>query len=902
MLLFASVVVAAYTVVLTLAAPSYEGMTPHVSPAVGAGVVLGVFWLAHFVLVACDHRGDPLLLPVAAMLVGLSCIEIDRLQPAQASHQVLWLLISFAAMLALMVLLRDYRRLEDYKYGLLLLAVLLQAAVMLFGTEVNGATLWIRFGSLLQFQPVELVKILLIGFLAAYLRQNRAMLTLGFRGEERRITLRYLLPLLAVAAVAEAIFVVQRDMGQGLLFFGIFLSMYYATTRRLGVILLTMVAFVAMSWACYHLFWHVRIRFQSWLDPWQDAAATGYQMVQALYALASGGWFGSGIWRGEPWRVPVASTDFIFVSITEEMGTVAAVAILACFALLVVRAFGVARQAHDDFGALLACGVASVLGCQVFVIVAGTIRMIPMTGITLPFMSYGGTSLVANFLMIGLLLEVSHRGQTSTESVDAAHEPRRVQSGLRVLSMLYALLLLAPAIYLVGFQLQSGDLLATSPANPRTREDLRGRGQLFDRRKARLAWTATEYGGRRVKAPWEDNGLEGRRHYAEGNAFGNLLGYRSFQYASAGLERALDDRLQGSVEPQGVWQALQLLAGRSLRGDDVILTIDASIQRQAYDALDKQKGAVVVLDPRSGEILALASSPGFDANRVDADWRHISSEAGQPLLNRALEGQYPPGSVIKPAIVALALDRGAIHVEDTFFCPGYLAVNGYQLHDVFGEVHGTLDVSGAVAYSCNVALGTIALRLGVDRLLDGLSDLGIGQSANPTLPMATGHLPIRSEVTPQMLAQMGFGQGPLLVTPLHVALFTAAIANHGRIMAPHLVRAVLHADGTLAKTVDAVWRTPFSAAAADAVVPMMEAVVERGTGTEARISGVRVAGKTGTAENPHGPPHSWFAAFAPADAPRVVVVTLVENGGWGAQVAAPMARDLLEAALRRVEK
>ncbi len=884
-LLLSTFVVATYTAALALAAPAIDRQWP----CFGAAVVLGTFWTVHLVLVFRRHRGDELLLPIAALLVGLSCIEIDRLEPAQAYHQTIWLVVSVVAMFTFVASIRDYRRLEDYKYLMLVSAIALQVAVMLFGTRVNGARLWIRFGPFFQFQPVEFVKLLLIGFLAAYLRQNRDLLTLGFGGEERRITLRYLWPLLLVAVCSEFIFVVQRDLGQGLLFFGVFLSMYFVATRRLGVVLLSLLAFLGMSWICYHLFAHVRVRFENWLDPWKHATTTGYQMVCALYSLASGGWCGSGVWRGQPWRTPAASTDFIFVSIAEEMGTVVAVAIVACFAILVVRAFRVARAASNDFGSLLACGVGATLACQVFVIVAGTIRMIPMTGITLPFMSYGGTSLVANFLMLGLLLEISHNSEFH------APEPR-FDAGVRALTWCAVLLLVAPVLYLLAFQMQDGERLAEAVANPRNRDDMRACGAILDRTGRRLAWTASTGPGP-VSPPWLAIGPDAVRRYARGREWGNLVGYRSAVYGLSGLEASLNHFLAGTIDPHNLWQALEEATGRDLRGDNVVLTVDAALQRLAWHEMAGRRGAVVALDPRNGAILAMVSSPGFDSASISRAWRSIVSSASAPLLNRAVCGLYPPGSVIKPVVVAEALDAGVITTRDTFDCPGYLVVDGKRMRDAQGEVHGHIDVTAAVAESCNVALGHIAMRMGVARFLHGLRMAGLGTASAPGLSTLPGHLPKSAEVTRSMLAQMGFGQGPLLVTPLQVALYTAGLANHGVIEAPHIVSALVTPTGGRADVAPRAWRTMCSKAAARAVVPMMEAVVAWGTGTQAQLPGVTVAGKTGTAENPHGQPHAWFVGFAPALAPRIVVAVVVENGGWGASVAAPIARDVMRAAL-----
>ena len=882
------------TVTLALAVAAVLSGPSHQTSLLGPLLLTASFWAAHLALVARDHRGDPLLLPVCLLLVGCAWIEIERLHPGQAAHQLLGVAVALGVMLAVAIPRRDYRRAEDFKYLVLAAALLLQIAVMLFGTEVNGARLWIRFGDVFQFQPVEIVKVLLIVFLAAYLRQNRAMLSLALVGEERRIAVRYLLPLLGVAVVAELVFVIQRDLGQGLLFFGVFLSMYFAATRRIGIVLIAVLAFLVMSYLCWRTFGHVRVRFDNWLDPWKAPDSEGFQMVQALYAVASGGWFGGGVWRGQPWRVPEASTDFVFVSVVEEMGTVASVALLAAFSLLVARAMRVAREARDDFGAFVACGIGAVLAMQAFVIVGGTIRLIPMTGITLPFMSYGGTSMVVNFLMIGVLLEISAFAPLQGDAAAAAQGDRR---GLRPLSIFHVIFLLVPALYLVGFQMQVGAELAASPSNPRNREDLRGRGMIVGRHRQKLAWTDGP-AQHAAAPPWLAGGGETVRCFVQGPAFGGLVGYRSARLGEAGLEHELSAALQGRVEPASLWDGVRLAFGRPLRGDNVILTIDENLQREAYAALNGRRGAVVAIDPRNGEILALVSSPGFDSSRLEQDWNAILRSPDAPLVNRALEGLYPPGSVLKPAVVALALDRGVLRVTDTFSCAGALEIHGHRLHDARGEVHGTVDVSGAVVESCNVALAQVAGRLGAAAFTDGLTRFGLGVAAAVGMPCYEGTVPAPSRVPPEMLAQMGFGQGPLTVTPVQVALMTAGLANHGRIMAPHVVAAMEAADGTEKRVPVSVWRTPVSPAAADAVAAMMEEAVRRGTGRAAQVEGVRVAGKTGTAENPQGEPHAWFAGFAPVEAPRVVVVVVVENAGWGGEAAAPLAGHLLDAALR----
>lgn len=881
----------------------YRLADPHPAGALaplGAALIVGLFLVAHVILVAVDHRGDPYLLPIACLLAGLATVEIHRLDPHLGRQQIGWLALGVAGMLGGMATLRDYRRLADLKYVLLAGALALQIGTMLLGTEVNGARLWIHLGGW-SFQPVEIVKLLLVGFVAAYVTQNRAFLTMSvWGGEERALLLRYLVPLFVTGLVAELIFVVQKDMGQGLLFFGVVLTMFYAATRRHTLVGLGLIAFVGMSWVCYHLFGHVRVRFAAWLDPWQDAHGSGYQMVQALYALSSGGWTGTGLWRGQPWRIPEAQTDFIFVSMVEEMGIVVGGAVLVLVALLVVRAFRAARRVGDDFGALLACGIGAVLGCQSFIIVAGCIKMIPMTGITMPFMSYGGSSLLANFVMVGVLLQISHQAAGAPGS-------NALDRGLHLASIFYLLLLLSPVGWLIVFRLGPGRAIAANPDNPRLREDLRARGGIFDRRGEVLARSegpvVPRWGHNTgplphlVSPPWDGTAASWTRRTISDASFGPLLGYRSLVLGSAGLERSQNEVLHGVVSPRSVLDALRLVAGGDLRGDDLVLTIDAALQRRAYEGLGGRRGAVILLDPRNGEILALASAPGFDPSVVEKQWPRLVHDAAAPLLDRALEGTYPPGSVLKPAVVALALDRGDVNERETFSCPGYLEVNGHRLYDFESGGHGAIDLEGAVTHSCNVALGQIGLRMGAEPFLAGLDACGLGTAPAPGLPAAAGNLPKAADVTPEALAQMAFGQGELTVSPLQIAAVVGGIANQGRIMAPHLIRATRRPSGAERATEPRLWKTPFSERSAAVVARMMESVVERGTGTAARIPGVRVAGKTGTAENPHGAAHAWFAAFAPAEAPRVVVVVLVENAGTGGSQAAPIARGLLEAAL-----
>jgi cell division protein FtsW (lipid II flippase) len=387
------------------------------SPWPSVGLLLSVFWAGWLLSLLCRPPGDFLLLPLATLLCSVGWLEVYRLGPAISAptlgeRQAWWIALGILVFVLILFVPGDYRVLEDYKYSCLLIGVFLQLAVMLFGIEINGARLWFEIGPLL-FQPVEVVKILLVVFLAAFLRQFRHWIRLGLLSPEGRLPRKALLLLGLGWACAEGVLVLQKDLGMALLLFGIFLSMFFLSTGRRDLVALSAVLAGLGSWACYHLFSHVRVRVGAWLNPFEDPHGQGYQMSQALYALASGGLDGSGLGMGRPFLVPEAYTDFIFVAVAEEWGMLGALGVLIVYMMLITRAFRISLWAGDEFGTLLAAGLATLLAWQTLILVGGTVQLAPMTGITLPFMSYGGSSMLANFLILGILWRISAVGEVS---------------------------------------------------------------------------------------------------------------------------------------------------------------------------------------------------------------------------------------------------------------------------------------------------------------------------------------------------------------------------------------------------------------------------------------------------------------------------------------------------------
>ncbi len=353
---------------------------------------------------------DQFVFPIVALIAGIGILVITRLDTGLGHRQLIWTLVGEASLGLVLVVPRRIGTLRLYKYTWASLGLLLIVATILVGTDVSGSGYkrWIGFHGV-YLQPVELLKILMAVFFAAYLDEKRELLTsarLKF-GPIRIPPFQYLAPLVCVWGLSLLLLVKQNDLGSALLFLGIFLAMIYVGTARAIYPVLGLLMFAGGVFLAFHLFPHVRSRTEIWLDPWSVASGSGYQLVQGLIALATGGVGGQGLGMGNPNFVPVVTTDFILAAIGEELGLAGIACLLALLMFLVFRGLAVAILARDGFEKLLAAGLMATLAIQTIVIVGGTTRLMPLTGVPLPFLSYGGSSAVADFIMIGLILKIS---------------------------------------------------------------------------------------------------------------------------------------------------------------------------------------------------------------------------------------------------------------------------------------------------------------------------------------------------------------------------------------------------------------------------------------------------------------------------------------------------------------
>ena len=443
--------------------------------------------------------------------------------------------------------------------------------------------------------------------------------------------------------------------------------------------------------------------------------------------------------------------------------------------------------------------------------------------------------------------------------------------------------------YLIYLGLVRGPALSKHGANPRPWiiENRVLRGGIFARDGEKIAESTQE-------------GDKTKRKYQYPQQYAHLTGYNSRILGKTGLEEAYNKELLG-LEGHSQ-KSLEARWGlKRIQGDNIYLTIDHKLQMKAWELLSPyDKASAVVIDPRNGEILAMVSTPSFNPNddSLKNNWAQLREDPLRPLVNRSTQGLYPPGSVMKIVSAAVGLRKSPQLESERYNCQGEITIQGRVLKDLCA--HGTVDLRRALMVSCNSYFANLGLEIGADDYTRGLETFGWGEKVPFDLPTEKIPLPRDSLQSANGLAESSMGQGEILVSPLFMTLVAGSLGNKGVMMNPYLVREVRSPDGNLVRKQD---QRPLRVVATPEIAWQVQegmvGVVQQGTGTAASLKGVEVAGKTGSAENPAGPTHAWFVAFAPAQQPRAAVSVIVENGGQGGRVAAPIARELLRIALSR---
>jgi len=935
----------------------------------------GLFALAALVLPAWlragKRGGDPFLVPLALLLSGIGVAILfsvkDPLRDrAVYEHHLFGLAFSLLVMAVCARLApAARRRIQSYLYLWVIAAFTLVAALFVFGSGPEGVKL-----NLFHFQPVELIKLFLTFFLAGYLADRADLIAdtsvrklspgaYTSPGGLRGISLprrQDLGPVAVMFAVALALFLVIKDMGPGLLMFMTFVTLLCVTTGR-GSFLVTGAAMLLVGGLLGYVA-HVGVfatRVDMWLHPFANAHPNGMQLGQSYWALASGGWEGSGPGLGMTGLIPRGGSDLAFASWGEEAGAAGTWLALLVYVALAWRGTAIALKARSDFDRALAFGLTILLGLQALLILGGVTGAIPLSGISLPFMSYGNSALVAAFVVIGLL-----RGISSRASGDAGPPPRpAVTAAAKRFAIAYsaAVLFVVGGLRLIPVQIASADAIATTRIttpdadrvarphlNPRLLAAARQieRGSIYDAEGRPVA--TSRYGemiATGLPAARARRRADAReRWYPFGPALAHIVGFTDPAVGGPyGLERNMDADLRGydrETDLLADYRRRNMPGFAPRRGHDLTLTIDAALQRDVQQALEtgtaelkdavtgrrKDRAAFVLMRPGTGDILAAATIPAFDPNTLDparlrAMVQGPDALRERPLINRATSGWYPPGSTFKIATGAAALtqlpdaqeigftaDRVSGEIRWRAHGESYARSN---IHDDRGDpAFGRLTLARAFTVSSNIYFANLAARLDPTRFRSLLVD-----------KLAFSHVPKQDQFDAD-LPDIGYGQGRMLASPLEMCRLCGAVANGGTAMQPRLVARIdTHFEdplppGDKRRRPRVIERPPaaldraLSDETAERLRGYMRSVVTSGT-ARGVFDGLpfAVAGKTGTAQNRQldRQPHSWFVGFAPyregepptvADGRRTVsFACVVENGGYGKTVAAVICRDVL---------
>lgn len=918
------------------------------------------FYAVHIVWRVRGFAGDNLLLPVIHVLAGIGFILMISLRDPLRDSLLFadfgqGVMAGCAALILFSV--PDYeRQFGRLSYVPLAAALLLAVALGIFGSGPGGSDAKVN---LFFFQPVELIRILIVLFLAGYFAQSwDALRQLRQRhGPLAKLSVKfnvprldYVLPVVVGVLVSIALFFWLSDLGPALVIGCLFLTMYTIARNRVLLSLMGLAAIVAAFGIGYATGYPhtVRERVQMWKSPWNNPVHGGDQLADSLWSLASGGSTGTGLGLGDPQSIPAAHTDLVVSAFGEEAGLLGVIALYGLYALVIWRSLRIALDAPGTYSYFLVIGLTLITVFQLLLITGGLLGLIPLSGVVSPFLSYGRTSMVANFALFGIILSVSGRSKKRDEQANFGSGTRGLMALLAMLGVIvlarFALVQIAQAdnILVRPSLVMQADGVRRYQYNPRILEIARElpKGTIFDRTGLPLAtgdWSQIET----HRAEYEKLGIaldqttskQDRRHYPLGPQMFYLLGDVRTRLKQGATNTAFEEnasrvRLQGyddvaeledvrdpetgqiTVRVKRDFRALIPLLRHRYEPDDPVvkvilarprdvhMTVNAALQMLASEILSKDlarlgknKGAVVIMDPATGDMLAAVSYPWpSEAEFASLKTGPQMTLPETDLLDRARFGLYPPGSSFKlvTAMAALRKDPGLVRQRyDCIRLPDRRVGNFVGRREIRDDIrdtqpHGSVDMQKGIIVSCNAYFAQLGARkVGSKMLYDTASMLGISVAQ-----------PNTAERLQRSLAQASYGQGQVVVSPFQMARVAATIANGGN--APE-GRWILDETNTRVHPAQLI----LAASLANQIAGYMRAVVTSGTGRVLNTSRIAIAGKTGTAELAKAPSHAWFVGFAPFDAKggkQIAFAVLVENGQYGGTAAAPIAGEIVAAA------
>ncbi len=811
-----------------------------------------------------------ILLNDMAFLMCTGMIMLARLDTDKLIRQYVLIWAGTLILLLVPVIVEKLHFLIKLDVLYCIVGIALLGFVLIMGDAVYGANLSINIGSF-SLQPSEFVKLTFVMFVACMLYKSTSL---------KRIVITS-----ACAAVHVLILIASNDLGAALIFYVTYIVMLYDATHKHRYLALGGLCAVVAGVAAFFVVSHVKVRVTVWHDPFAYIDGKGYQLVQSIFAIGSGGWFGIGLTKGLPGSIPVVTKDFIFPAISEEFGGLYGILVIMVCLNVFLEIITVLSESRDSFNRLLLGGFGIMYIFQCFLNIGGTINCIPSTGVTLPFVSYGGSSVISSMIMIAIVQGIAGKNVEPETDETMVRSPRMVAGSL-------ALVIVITGFYIYELAVFDESILDSS-YNRRIgkMQEQVERGTIYAASGEILASVSTNSDG------------EEERLYTYGRLFSHVVGYTYGE--GAGLEGVLNYQLSRSSDSFDN-KLHDELTGQKYRGNSVVTTLDYEMQLAAYEALGNNDGAVVVMD-RNGAILAMVSKPDFNPNTLKS--QGTDKEADAPLLNRAVAGLYPPGSTFKTVtLLAYYRQNPSAFSEFLYQCGGIYTKDNISIACVGHKAHGTVNTYDAYAHSCNGAFITMGLATDIQESIDTAERLLFNKEIHYHdglgLVTSTSGYSLSEASSEWEIMQTSFGQGATLITPLHNALIMQTVANGGVLYEPYIVKSMLSPQGKElysydGSTGDEYYGAVMTVDEADMLAEHAKAVIEVNFPHVFGDAPYTAAGKSGTAQyGTEGYEHSLFVGYMPYDDPEIIVSVILEGynkNGTPDRYAVNVAKDIFDA-------
>lgn len=828
-----------------------------------------IFMFYHLMYKKCSV----LLINNMCLLLVIGMIALTRISFDKAFRQFIFIAVGTVLMLIIPLFLQKGSRFRKLSAVYFVVGVALLAVVVAIGATSYGAKLTISiFG--FSFQPSEFVKILFVFFIASMLHKETGLKQVFITS--------------CLSAIFVLLLVASKDLGGALLYFMAFLMMVYVATKKPIYLGIGFGGMAIASVVGYYLFSHVRTRVFVWLNPTADIDNKGYQICQSLFGIGTGGWFGLGVGEGIPTKIPIVDKDFIFSAVSEEFGAIFAIGLILLCVSCFIMILNVAMQMKDKFYKLVAVGLAVLYATQVILTIGGAIKFIPSTGVTLPLVSYGGSSMLSTLIMFGIVQGLYMR--KAAAKTTNTNKKSSSKTGGEIINQEYNIVtyiflaifvgMIAYFSYFLAFESEEFINNEYNGLQAALQDDV-VKGDIITSDGYVIAETIISIDG------------EEARYYPYGPMFAHATGYST--NVRTGLEKQLNFTLLRS-HSFFVEQIMHDFTNQKDLGDNVITTLRYDLQEVAYKALGNYDGAVIVMEPSTGKILAMVSKPTYNPNTIEDDWEDL--QEGSALYNRPTQGQYTPGSIFKMmTLLAYMESNPSSYNEYSYECTGEIVINNKSIHCASGKKHGVVDLKTSFSESCNTSFANMMQGIDEEVFQDVCDRLLFNQNMPIAFESSMSSFSVTDKDASALKIDTAIGQGKTLVSPLHMVMIASAISNDGEAMRPQMMERIENYNGVVVENAKIkTYKNLFDEDQISVLKEYMRETVETGTASRLNKDNYTAYGKTGTAQTTSDldNTNAWFVGFAEANGKELAIAVVVEDSGSGSKYAVPVAEKIFD--------